>query len=142
MADAQVASKKLLKGTPEGDKLVRVRWMRPGDYGPSPALIRRYAEGEECVIPMWRFTDFHNPETIITSNGGSMTFRGSHEMADRPKPVDANVPQHSEVMQDVLKENEDLRSRIAKLEAAAGKPVEPLVVVDEKSGKRSKKEEI
>ena len=140
MADVQAAPKKLVKGTPEGDKLLRVRCMRRVSWGPSPALTRNYEIGEELTIPAWRFTDYWTPDTVVASNGGSMSFRGSFEMADRPKPVEENVAQHSEVMQDVLKQNDELRERIAKLEAAGA--AVPLVVVDEKQGKRSKKDEI
>jgi len=112
-AKAEVKPKKLQKGTPEGDKLIRVRCMRRLTYGPSPKLERVYEVGEELTIPMWRFTDWHNPEVITTPKGEQMTFRGSFERADLPKPIDPNVPQHSEDMQEVLKQNEELRRRLA-----------------------------
>lgn len=128
MPELQATPKKGLKpGTPEGDKLVRVRAMRPVSYGPTAKLQRLYEEGEELVIPCWRFTDFHEAEIIR-----GITFRGSFELADRPKPISDNVGQHPEDMQELIAQNEDYAKRIADLEAKLGAAPEPLVTVDQK----------
>ncbi len=147
-AAADVKPKKLQRGTPEGDKLVRVRCMRVVDYGTTPALTKRYEIGEELTIPMWRFTDWHNPETITSAKGEVMSFRGSFELADRPKPIDMNVPQHSEDMQQLIAQNEELRKRLAAVdahEAAKNMPDEVIVIPDSAegyTGKSKRKQEI
>lgn len=147
-AKAEVKPQKLEKGTPEGDKLIRVRCMRVVDYGTTPALTKRYEVGEELTIPMWRFTDWHNPETVVTKSGGTLQFRGSFERADRPKPIDSNVPQHSEDMQQLIAQNEELRRRLAAVDAheiAKNAPDEVIVIPDSPesySGKRGRKQEI
>lgn len=138
MPELQQLPKKGLKpGTPEGDKLVRVRAMKPVSYGPTAKLQRLYEEGEELVIPCWRFTDFHEPEVVK-----GITFRGSFELADRPKPVSDNVGQHPEEMSELIAQNEGYAKRIADLEAKLGAAPEPLVTVDEPAKQKRKREEI
>lgn len=160
MADvkaAEVKPKKYERGTPEGEKLIRVRWMRNGTYGPSPKLQRLYRgpcedfpDGEECTIPMWRFTDYDVSEVVTGKNGEQMTFVGSHRRADMPKPIDDNVAKHSEEMQDVMAQNEELRRRLAAYDAhetLKAMPDEVIVIPDSPESfsgpkKRGKKEEI
>jgi hypothetical protein len=149
MAQAKAATKteepkpkqKLQKGTPEGDKLIRVRCMRVVDYGPTPALTRRYEVGEELTIPMHRFTDWHTPEVVVGKNGESMSFRGSFERADMPKPIDDNVAKHSEVTQELIAQNEELRKRLAAIEGKSALPDEIQVIPDNPNA-TGKKEEI
>ena len=120
------------KGTPEGDKLLRVRVMKPCTYGTSADLERRYEVGEELTIPSWRYTSWHNPEVILGKDGKPiMTVRGTFELADHPRPTDDNVGRRSDSMQGLINENEDLRKRLAILESGH-KPGEG----------RSKKQEI
>lgn len=138
------AKVKLQKGTPEGDKMVEVRCMRDVMYGPTPKLERLYLgpcdafpEGEKLTIPMWRFTDWHETEVIK-----GITFRGSFERLDRPKPVETNVSQHPEEIQDLMVQNQEYAKRIAALEAKLGASPEPIVTVDEpaKRGRRKNEE--
>ena len=137
MPELQATPKKGLKqGTPEGDKLVRVRVMKPCSYGPTPKLERLYAEGEELVIPAWRFTDYHEAEVIK-----GITFRGTFELADRPKPVGDNVSQHPEEMQELMAQNEELKLRLAALEQKEGPAPEPVVTVDEPAKRGRRKNE-
>jgi hypothetical protein len=140
------AKVKLTKGTPEGDKMVEVRCMRDVMYGPTPKLERLYfgpcdafPEGEKLTIPMWRFTDWHETEVIR-----GITFRGSFERLDRPKPINTNVSQHPEELRELIDQNEDYAKRIADLEKRLEAAPEPTVTVDEpaKRGGKSKREEI
>ncbi len=139
-----VAKVKLQKGTPEGDKMVEVRCMRDVSWGPTPRLERLYLgpcdifpEGEKLTIPMWRFTDWHETEVVK-----GITFRGSFERLDRPKPINTNVAQHPEEVQDLMAQNQDYAKRIADLESRLGPVQEPIVVVDEpaKRGRRKSEE--
>lgn len=115
----QIEPKKgVKKGTPEGDRLIRVRAMKPCTYGTTPAYEKRYEVGEELTIPAWRYTSYHHPEEIKNAKGEVvMVMRGTFEMADRERPVDDNVGKPSESMQGLLNENEELRKRLAILES-------------------------
>lgn len=148
MAELQKKPEKGAKpGTPEGDRMVRVRCMRDVIYGPTAKLERRYSgpcdefpDGEELTIPAWRFTDY---DEVDTSKG--IPFRGSFVLADKPKPVSTNVAEHPEEMQELMAQNSDYAKRIAELEKQlSGKPApEPLVAVDQRrSGRKQKEEEI
>lgn len=115
----QVEPKKgVKKGTPEGDKMLQVRVMRPCTYGPTAALERRYEVGEELTIPAWRYTSWHDPEKIKDKNGKEvLTVRGSFELADRPRAAEENVGKHPENMRDLMEENEKLRQKLSILES-------------------------
>lgn len=116
----QVEPKRDLKpGTPEGDKPIRVRVMRPCTYGQSAAFERRYEVGEELVIPAWRYTSWHEKYDIKDKEGRVIfSQRGSFELADRPRAADDNVGKPSLDTQSLLDENERLRQRLAILESA------------------------
>ncbi len=110
--------KGLKKGTPEGDKMLHVRVMKPCTYGPTPALERRYEIDEELHIPAWRYSSYHNPEDIKNKDGKVvLTVRGCFELADRPRPTDDNLGKHPENMRDLMDENEKLRQKLAILES-------------------------
>jgi hypothetical protein len=110
----------LKRGTPEGDKLIRVRVMKPCTYGTTIDLERRYEVGEELTIPAWRFTSWHNPKVILGKDGRPvMTVRGTFELASRVRPQDDNVGKHSATQEALINENADLRKRLAILESGA-----------------------
>ena len=106
------------KGTPEGDRMVHVRVMKPCTYGPTAALEKRYEVGEELYIPAWRYTSYHDPEEIKGKDGKAiMTVRGCFELADRPRPIEDNVGKHPEDVRSLIEQNEEMRKRLAILES-------------------------
>lgn len=106
------------KGTPDGDRMVHVRVMKPCTYGPTAQLEKRYEVGDELYIPAWRYTSYHDPEVILGKNGQPvMTVRGCFELADRPRPIEDNVGKHPEDMVGLMAQNEELRKRLSILES-------------------------
>lgn len=107
------------KGTPEGDRPIRVRVKKPCTYGPSIEFERRYEEGEELTIPAWRYTSWHRFYEIKDPKTGAVIYRqrGTFELADRERPVDDNVGKPSMETKSLLDENERLRQRLAILES-------------------------
>jgi len=110
----------LKRGTPEGDKLIRVRVMKPCTYGPSIDLEKQYNPGDVLTIPAWRYTSWNNPEEVKDKDGKIiMKARGTFEPASWFKPSDDGVSRRPENMQTVIDENEKLRQRLAILESGA-----------------------
>jgi hypothetical protein len=114
---------------------VDVVCMRPVEWGPSPKLVKRYLEGERLTIPKSRFSDWNKQE-----NHDGFRTRGSFVLYSewiKGQAVD-NVPKRGDDIAFLLAENEALKRQLAQGPEASR---EPLVVAD-KGGKRSKKEEI
>lgn len=113
------------KGTPEGEKMVRVRCKVRVRYGATPGLEKMYEVGEVLTIKAYQYTSYNNPPSIEGKDGKQHVIRGSFEPEDWAIQIDDNVARHTELTQTLLNENDALRKQLADIQAAQTRPMDP-----------------